>query len=719
MEAAARGLDSPGRRRAGSGPRLPRRALLRRLAAAAGAALAGQALAACALPALPRRADTVVELTFGTYPWTGTAARLLAEGAAGFEARTRGIRLRTVAAPTDPAELLSAVLSGTGPDVFWAQDYGRLVEAGALWPLDERLDRDRVDTSQWPAAKVHMLRGPVGTFGLPASTGVMCYAVRLQDWDDLGLPAPDPGWSHEQFVAEAKRLTLGPTSPAAGGAAASARRRYGACLQWYTTGLADNAWAFPGFGGAQINPDGASSTLSTPGSLAAGRWLYEELLWPGYACTLDQTWKAGLDLANGGVAMLPVGPWSVAAHAADWGARFRWDYYPFPAFPQGRATYANSDFFAIAATTRHPEAAWQLLLWVAADPAWQRWTMRVGLLPPGSVGLWEEWEAQVRAVAPPLAGKALHHFGDAARGGYGYPQAYYRYRSDQAQAVADGFFARLWQRQFATVAAAFAAADQAVNAFLNAAAEQAAAEARARQDLARRLAAGNRNLPLPADDGPPQSPPPGSVALRPGGTVVVQGGGAGLGGTADAGLLYGAEVLAAEAEVACRLTALRTGTCPYLADEAVAGLMVRAGLAPDAPFVAVGATAGRGVLVAVRPAAGLPARTWTGADHPGPGLEGPATLTRAGRAKADDALLHPLWLRVVRRGATWTCLTSADGIRWAQAGPSLTAPMGGCWAGPFVAAHNRQTGLLPGQTVRAEFADVRPAPQRAVQIGPA
>lgn len=448
--------------------RLTRRAWFQSAGAAAGVTAVGGLLAGCGVSVLPGTAVTHIDLTFAPYPWTGTAAGLLSEGAAAFTATVRGVRLRTVPGMEDAGQAASSILAGVGPDVLWATDYGRLMEAGALLNLEDRVARDHVDLTQWPAGKVAMLRAAHGMFGLPAYTAASCYAVRLQDWDDLKAQRPSPTWTHQDFAAEAQRLTRD-----SGGS-----HRYGACIQWYSTGLGDNAWAFRGFGGAQTGADGTSSTLGTPQAVDAGRWIYS-LLWARQACTVDLTWR-GVGLAPDGVAMTVAGPLTVAGDAITYGAGdggFQWDYYPFPVFPQGRATYTNTDFFAVSSTTAHADAAWTLLKWVATDASWQRSLMRIGLLPPGSAGLWDQWEAEVRSAVPPLQGKALHWFSDAARGGYAYPQAYYRFDTQNAQGIADTYIALLWNRQITEVQSAFVATDIAINAMLNQAAAQATATA--------------------------------------------------------------------------------------------------------------------------------------------------------------------------------------------------------------------------------------------------
>jgi len=695
---------------ASMGPRsgLPGGPLSRRrvLGALAGAAAVGSTLAGCGFAA-PLGLSGPVRLVFATYNWTGTGGALLAQGAAQFEQQVRGVRVTTVVADPDPSRLAAAILDGTGPDVYWGQHLAPFADAGAALPLDHYLAGGA--PGAWPAQKLNMLRTSAGQCALPAYNGVMCYAVRLQDWDDLHLPRPDPAWTHTEFAAEAARLTRD----------GLAGHRYGTSLAWYSTWLGDASWVFPAFGGAQTGPDGASSTLSTPAAVGAGEWIYN-LIWSLQACTRDQCW-AGVDLGDDRTAMRIAGAWDMAREAQAYAGIGAWDYYPFPVFPKGRTTYTNSDFFAISPRCAHPEAAWELLRWVSSGATWQRWVMRVGLLPPGTNDLWEEWEARVGAVAPPLRSKSLQYFSHAARGDYAVPQARYRYADAGAEALAAGYVAKLWNREIPLVQSAFAAVDKAVNAYLDQAAAEAATASAAAIAIRQALRAKTAALPAPAAAGtgaPPQAAGAGALLDGAGGVYTLRGEGAGLGGAADACTLAATGSTARRAEFTCRLDRLADVDVPRLSAEAQAGLMARGDLSSDAPLIALGVTGAGVVALSVRPAAGLPPQTWT-AVAPAAGSGPPSPLLRSGGAGGANALLRPVWLRLRRDGAVWTARISADGRGWRQVGPAVTVEMAGCWVGLFAASADTRPGFLPGQAISAGFGglDFHPA-AAALQIGP-
>ena len=171
----------------------------------------------------------------------------------------------------------------------------------------------------------------------------------------------------------------------------------------------------------------------------------------------------------------------------------------------------------------------------------------------------------------------------------------------------------------------------------------------------------------------------------------VEGGGE-VWGAAD-GFQFVHRPLAAEGTLTAHVTTLSSAP-----DWAKAGLLIRAGLAPEAPYVGV-VVSNLGVHLQGRLAAGE-------------GSVGPVDLW--GRRT-------PVWLRLARSGASVTALVSDDGLTWAEVGtldvPALAdAPEAA--AGLAVSAAD----LTRSRTVQATFRDVSlaqslPAPWVSADIG--
>lgn len=623
----------------------------RRFLGGAAAALcsgAGAALAACGRPvaaARPVAAQPVTVLRLQPVIEGGLDAVRSAEEQvlAGFTAKHRGLRV-TMENPAGSGANIAAILGGRGPDVFWDYHYAPYLEKAALLRLDPYLTRDNIDPDRWSAGQMTTLRTVAGVYALPAFFGTQVYAVNLGDFDARRYAHPSPDWTHDEFVAIAHKLS---------GTDSSGHRHYGAGLQWYQnqTGDGEVRWLFAAFRGAYIDGAGLALEIAGPAAVAAGEWIYEELIWPRTGRVRHPGGTAAA-FAHGQVSMAAVGNWGLHALVGSVAPSLRFDFYPFPIFPAGRTTFGTDDFYAIAATTKHSDAAWALLRWLSAEPDWQRAQIRLQLLSPALNALWPEWVHTVQAATPALKGKAVHYFSDAAVGGYALPPQYFAVADPQAQAVVGGYLGRLYTRQL-PVPQAFRQAQDQVNALLTAAA--------ARATKAGRAAAGSVGpFAAPPKQGlgaPATRAPAGSVAVGDGGYALAATGGA-VGGSADA-CLY-----------ACQTLQLSTATfsCREAAGgPAQAGLMVRGDLSDAAATLALVVGAG-GVSLLVR-----------------------AQPRQEARVVAQVATPAPLWLRLRRSGLHWGAATSPDGAHWTPLGNPQALAVAGCWVGLFAAGSGRAT----------------------------
>ena len=700
------GGQSPTGAPAGAPARTTRRHLLLTGSRGAVAAAAGfGVLTGCAsrVPAGPRPHpavnNPVVELTFmpwWTY-WSVAGRALLLEVCARFAAAQAGVRLTPLPGPNGPgphsAAVLASILSGTGPDVVcdYGTSFAQYVSTGAFADLQPYLDAEHIAPSTWSAAHMAALRAGSGQFGLPTFDGPCVYAYRQDILDALHIPYPSPEWTYADAADIWRRCAL----PNA--VAGVAPTRYGATVWWWDGWRASN-WLLTGFGGAEMDSSATRATFTDPNSLAAGEWLME-LLWNGVTGLFD----AGR-LQDGTVVFALRGGWSIAQDVVAFGDRFKWDYLPAPVFPMGRATFSNNDFWGLNALGAHRDAAWALLKWLAYEDDWQRFCMKTALLQPCKLALWDEWEATMKAAAPPLASKALRWYRDAAQSGYGYAQRFFKYQPIEADQAIAAAVLRLNTRQV-DVPTAFADVTAQINALeaagLAVDADQAAA---VRQVVA--LGGSDQNALLE----PPQVAGLGTAAV-PSPTLVdhssgvyhVTGGGADVWGHSDNCTLAAVAENNSVGEYACRVTAMRAGTAPSLAPWAKVGLMVRGDLSDDAPMAMVCLTASMGIQTASRLQAGTDAVGQAAPAGSRTGLIAAPYLTATKPDPSGNALPTPLWLRLRRRGDLWSAWTSRDGQRWAQAGPEVPVVMAGAWVGVFVSAVNSVFPRGAGLTVVGTF----------------
>ena len=712
----SRGRVSPGR---GAGGGLTRRALLTTALRGATAAALGAALSACArgagsAPVGPAPAQTVIALRFMPWwqDWTGSGPGLLRQACDRFEQGHPGLRLTPLPGPNGASGVSSAavvadILAGQGPDVVcdFGTSFAEYVTTGAFADLSPYLRAAGIPGATWSSAHLEALRWGTGQYGLPTYDGPCVFAYRQDLLAALGLGRPDPDWTYTEAAALWRRCAL--PAQVSGGAPP----RLGATVWWWD-GWRASEWLLRGFGGAEMDAAATRATFTDPNSLAAGEWLLP-LLWYGVVGTFTAA-----TLQSGSVAFALRGGWSIAEDVVTFGDRFPWDYLPAPVFPQGRSTFGNNDFWGLNALGAHPAAAWELVRYLTYEDAWQRFCMKTALLQPCKNSLWEEWEATMVATAPVLRGKALRWYRDAAQGGYGYAQRFFRYQPVEAHDAIAREIIRLNARQV-DVPAAFGAITSAVDALqARGAAVAPAQEAAVRQADALRGGSGPILLDPPPVRGLGTAPTPGGSLLRRSGPAYrLRGAGVDVWGHADNCTFTALAENTSDGDWACRVMALTAGDCPAPAPWAKAGLMARGDLSDDAPMAFVAVTAAHGVQTGFRLTAGYDAAGQTATAHGRSGLVGPGVLNRPNPGRTGNALLRPVWLRLRRQGDQWSAWTSLDGRRFTPAGGAVPVLMAGAWVGLFATAVNAGLPHASGCFIQATFEDLSFTPGATYRLG--
>ena len=457
-----------------------RRELLGRLPAAVGLLVAAEWVAGCGSfgsRARPSGTPPRVHLVFqplATLPFA-QLAQVFGDVLQGFESTHPGIAVH-ITPPAGTAANQAAIAAGGGADIVYDFHFAPYAEQGLLLPLDPFLRQDNIPSDRWSATQMRVFRTPQGLRALPCFFGTMVYAANLDDFDRAGIAYPDPAWTYEDFTGFARNLTRH----------RNGTQRYGAEVAWYaaSTNDGESAWLFRAFGGRFIDAAGTGLELTSAADLAAGRWMYEDLLWPGIA-TPRQPGRTSVRFGEGQACLVAVGNWDVARLVLTTKSLAKWDFYPFPYFPRGRITFGTDDFYGINASTRHPREAWSLLKWLCAEPAWQTAMIRTQLLSPSLLSLWPLWERSVRSIAPVLHGKAVEWFAHAAISNEAVAPQYFRYQDGPTQALVGATFGQILARR-TTVAQGFARLQTQVAAVQAAAAQQGPAPTLAQKQAARR-----------------------------------------------------------------------------------------------------------------------------------------------------------------------------------------------------------------------------------------
>lgn len=700
--------------------RLTRRQAIRM---GAGAAVsAGLVLAGCSSPTASAKATAnEPHVHLFVMPWSngpgGSSSlgqKLLLEGLQHWSGQFRNVDVHIAPLQSDANILVNSILTGTGPDVFEQWVLAPFFENNLALPISEYMRQDGVREDLWTPSLMPDMAHNGQLMALPAYTNIFAMTVNLSFFDSQGLPRPNPDWTYKDLQTLAPQIvvkTNGTVQP-------------GLVIGTWNNSIGNRTWIYQAFGGSIINASGTKSTMSTPNSLAAGQWLYDGLVLPKLA--LEQNDAPDLPAS----VVLMQGTADVLTQVETYNG-FLWDYYPMPYFPvQGaqspqstwrRATYQTDDAYLISATTRHPKHAWSLLRWLCADTWWQEYMFEVFLLAPSLNSLWPKWVSSLKGRVPPLASKNLNAFADGATQGWGFPQQYYAYNDAEAETVAAPFIVQI-HAQTLSVTAAFQQIDHAVDAFEQNAAKEAGVTTAIAKAITSVIPGPKTQYPQPSPTGM------GAAAVRSPyvsvqqatGTYTLLGVGSDIGGTSDDATFAAAATTATEGEWTCRLTALAdvsetSGGKPTLSNWVRAGIMARGDLSDNAAMVLLALTPSYGFEFMVRPAPGAAVTSqkflfWKTSQGLVQQLVSPVAQP------ASNYLIQPVWLRLARKGTSWTPSASVDGKTFIPlASPIVANLLAGAWMGVTVNAHNKD--FNDQGYVRATFDDVTVTPTQLVQLG--
>jgi hypothetical protein len=686
------------------------------LTAAAGAAAWGGIVGMGAARPAQAAANPVVLVWRPWYNFpnatTPAGQRLLYEGTAPFRAQHPGLDIQMTFLGYQGATV-AAILGGDGPDVFEDWVISDYTDQGLLLNLAPYIQQDNLDLSVYPAGMISYLQANgqsapegKGFYALPDYLHTLGQAVNLDVVNQLGLSAPQPEWTYQDWANFWLKTTYKSNVPT--------KARTGGALYWWCghgNGGAPGDWYWHAWGGGYVDPaNNANTIIDSPASLAFAEY---------FVALMDEgaltPWGNASAFPSGGQVSLPRGsagglPWS----AANWRGT-TWSIFPMPLGSQGRFTAAFESFYAINGATRQPELSWEFLKWLCYETAWPRFMMRLALQGPAHKALWPEWQRIVVDAAPPLRHVGLETLVAQVERDELWTGAPFRYSDTQAGNIIGTYVSQILDHQ-TSVAAGLRAAAREIRAL------QVNGGTYARQTVAalQAMERGATLSPPPVDGlgAPPTPPPQGAFTAGTGGSYTLVGDGADVWNPTGNCVFAGSSSTAATADFICRVVALANLDCPHLSQWAKAGLMVCGDLSDVASALTLEVTGHNGVYwqVLATPSAGWQAGGPSSPTAP-TGLVGNQVLTLATLPKAagQNDLIKPLWLRLHRERTAWTPYTSWDGKTWTQAAAPLGMDVGGAWVGLFATAHN--SSFQGKGRVRATFDHLNFPVSKVVQIG--
>lgn len=346
----------------------------RRLLRLSGVALAGAALAACqpmpaqqpvdqpatAAPA-PAQAEKV-ELRIAGWYDKGTQAAVEKQIEL-FAADFPNIQVSVITTPFDPQKTVVMLASGAGPDVFWVNNdqVSFWAERGAVYRLDDLMQSDdfgQLDFIEPVQQDIYTYKGH--TYSIVESVAGMHLIVNPLLFEEAGVELPphdfrDPDWTVDSLLEKAIALTKrsgdGPAE------------QYGLNVSTGWWGNASFIWSFGGeFMNDSENP--TQITFDSPETIDAMTWLSDLRLKHGVVSTVadEQTLPSSAQFTSGKLAMQVTGAWMWPYYSEpEIKARVPWQIFPLPRAAKGQYCQLAGNSYAIAARTKYPEQAWELL----------------------------------------------------------------------------------------------------------------------------------------------------------------------------------------------------------------------------------------------------------------------------------------------------------------------------------------------------------------------
>ncbi len=649
---------------------------------------------------------------------TTTVLQALWDASAPLRAAHRSLRLQIT--PLLPGVETTDFAADTAPDVVagWF-NFSSLANHGFLLDLTPYLRAENVSTNVWPTPLVDSFRVNGSLYALPFYIATDSMVANLSLADQLGLGQPEAAWTWADWLHFWEATTVrGGKTPRAGGA-----------IFWCESGIPEAY--LRGWGANLMDPAApARCLLDQPAAYGAMSEIVP--LVQNGVCTL--TGFGGADMFTGlghilrgqlastafwdaAVAMTS----QVEAMVAMTGA-MKWDFFPMPTMPQGSFAYTARIFRAINASTRFPEAAWEVLRWVAYDPTVQRTLMRFGLQPPALKSLQEEYVTVLGNTVPLLRRKNLAALIAPILNNQAVPQPVIPFAEAQAHTLVENGEQAVLKRQtglahgLRAIAGQVDALESTGSAVLVGARRVVAFED---AQLAAAPAPGAHYAPPPLQGaGSPSRSAPALVSVSSTGAYRLLGDGAGVSGIAGSLVVCALPVTASSGEWTARVQDICDLSCtleglPLVPAQAQVGLLAATDLSDDPAFVAIAVSAGSGLLLAYRPVPGVSA-VLTDAISPASTLT-PQALNPVGASPASHLLRRPVWLRLSRSREQWTAYASTDGLHWVAVAPPVRVTMAGCWVGVYACAANAvlgNKGYVRGLADRLSF-----RPSRAVQVG--
>lgn len=331
--------------------RLPTRVTRRTFAGAASAAAIGLAASSRFPLVHVARAADKTDIRIATYTisenWDATIKKMIDDFNASSTLANATIEFR----PGDQYwdKLQTEYAGGNAPDISINQIDWVVPGAsrGMFVDLNPLYERDKVDLSGlWYDMKKEWAWED-GMYGALLYAGGQALYYNKTILDAAGEPAPKAGWTWDDLLASAKRLTD------------ESKQQFGVTLSLPNPPYWSCAF-IQGAGGAVLNDARDECLLNSDQSREALQWLVDLTFTHKVAPQMVLADGADNPFLTGKVAYYFGGTWDEASTRT---AGFDWNFLPMPAHPKTglRSVQMGSNAWSILSTTKDQDAAWEVV----------------------------------------------------------------------------------------------------------------------------------------------------------------------------------------------------------------------------------------------------------------------------------------------------------------------------------------------------------------------
>ncbi|MFT4260530.1 ABC transporter substrate-binding protein [Microbacterium sp.] len=233
-----------------------------------------------------------------------------------------------------------------------------------------------------------MGQGPI--YAMPKDVGPFSFGYNKTMFEAAGIPLPDKDkpYTWDEFIDVAKQLTKDTNGD-------------GTLDQW-GTGL-NVVWNLQSFvwsnGGDWVNDDRTEVTVNSPEFVEALQFFAD--MGPKHGVTPSVSDAQTLDTyqrwMQGQIGFFPVGPWDVPTYEK---LDFEWDLIPYPVGKTGKpATWTGTLGIAVSETTKNPELAADLAIYLSTNVDAQQSLVDAGVQVPNLIDMAEKWKTE--STLPP------------------------------------------------------------------------------------------------------------------------------------------------------------------------------------------------------------------------------------------------------------------------------------------------------------------------------